>query len=241
MLHSWNWPSQGGQHGISSCCSEEQPWPPALGTLPTAPRASSNPPASPEDNTEELAELSCIQGWCFSLPRADVLRSKAAGQGSQGPQSGRWPQVLSATVQAWPEQQQLVAPALLNLHECDADEYERGDVAATAGAAAGAAPAPPCCPLLGRAHSLSPPAVLEQGLGSGQQTPNTAVEARIFSWGLQEGQRVPVPLSISPTRSPWVGKCHRSQRGRGTRVTLSPAQDTSTALQLSSPAASRPG
>lgn len=164
MLHSWNWPSQGGQHGISSCCSEEQPWPPALGTLPTAPRASSNPPASPEDNTEELAELSCIQGWCFSLPRADVLRSKAAGQGSQGPQSGRWPQVLSATVQAWPEQQQLVAPALLNLHECDADEYERGDVAATAGAAAGAAPAPPCCPLLGRAHSLSPPAVLEQGL-----------------------------------------------------------------------------
>lgn len=62
----------------------------------TVPRVSSNPPASPEDDIQELVELSCIQGWSFSLPRGDVLCSKAPGQGSQGPQSGRWPQVLSA-------------------------------------------------------------------------------------------------------------------------------------------------
>lgn len=118
-------------------------------TLSTVARASSNPPASPEDDTKELSR---IQGWFFG----DVLCSEATGQGSRGPQSRRWPQVLSATVPARPEQQQLVALTLLNLRECDADEYERGDVAATAGAAGGAAPAPPPCPVLGRAHSLSP-------------------------------------------------------------------------------------
>lgn len=37
-------------------------------TLSTVARASSNPPASPEDDTEGLLELSCIQGWVFSLP-----------------------------------------------------------------------------------------------------------------------------------------------------------------------------
>lgn len=116
-------------------------------TLSIVARVSSNPPASPEDNTKELMELSCIQGWVYSLPRDDVLCSEATEQGWQGPQGGRWPQVQSAT--AWPEQQQqLVALAPLNLRECDADEYERGDVTVTAGAAGGAAPAPPSCPLL---------------------------------------------------------------------------------------------
>lgn len=43
-------------------------------TLSTAARESSDPPASPEDDTEELVELSCIQGWVFSLPRCDALQ-----------------------------------------------------------------------------------------------------------------------------------------------------------------------
>lgn len=168
MLHSWNWPRQGGQHGISSCRSEEQPRPPPWGLIVA--RVSSNPPASPEDSTKELVELTCIEGWVYSLPRDDVLCSEATGQGSQGPQSRGWTQVPSATVLvlARPEQQQLVALALLNLHECDADEYERGNVAVTAGAADGAAPVPPSCPLLGRAHSLSPPAAVRVSpLGTG--------------------------------------------------------------------------
>lgn len=43
-------------------------------TLSTAARVSSDPPASPEDDAEELVELSCIQGWVFSLPRGDALQ-----------------------------------------------------------------------------------------------------------------------------------------------------------------------
>lgn len=140
-------------------------------------RVSSNPPASPEDNLKELVELvelSCSQGWVYSLPRDDVLCSEATDQGLQAPQSGRWPQVQSAT--ARPEQQQqLVALAPLNLRECDADEYERGDVAVTAGAAGGAAPAPPswaeptACPL--QQQFVSVP--LEVGLGTGIRPVNS--------------------------------------------------------------------
>lgn len=123
-------------------------------SLATVARVSSNPPASPKDSTKELVELSCIQGWVYSLFRDGVVCSEATGQGSQGPQSREWPQVLSATVPAWPEQQQLVALTLLNPRERDADEYERGDVAVTAGAADGAAPAPPSSP--GQSPQLVP-------------------------------------------------------------------------------------
>lgn len=146
-----------------------------------------------------------------------MLCSKATGQGSEGPQGGRWPQVLSATVLAWPEQQQLVALAPLNLHECDADEYESRDVAVTAGAAGGAAPAPPSHPLLGRAHSSSPPAAVcvsplgteirDQDYGPGKLI--TLVWKPGFSPGGSRSGRVreclgcPVSLSISPNRSPW--------------------------------------
>lgn len=139
--------------------------------------------------------------------------------------------MLSATVQAWPEQQQLVALALLNLHECDADEYERRDVAATAGAAGGAAPAPPSSPLLGRVHSSSPPAAahaspLETRIRGWDWASKliTLVWRAGFSPGDSRSGRVrerlgcPVPLSAFPQQVPrqaWVGKCPCTRRGQG--------------------------
>lgn len=147
--------------------------------------------------------------------------------------------MLSAT--AWPEQQQLVALALLNLRECDADEYERGDVAATAGAAGGAAPALPSCPFWAEptAHPLQQQFVsvpMGLGFGTGIRPANSyAVEDRIFPSGLQEweGQRVigvPCATQHLPATGPhggveqaarqaWARECHRTQRGRGTHGT----------------------
>lgn len=142
-------------------------------TLSTVARASSNPPASPEDDTQEL---SCTQGWFFP-PRVGMCFA-VKPLSPRGPQSRRWPQVLGATVPAWPEQQQLVALALPNLRECDADEYERGDVAATAGAAAGAAPA--LQPVLSWAEPTARPlqqqfvsVPMELGLGTGMGPANS--------------------------------------------------------------------